>query len=75
LNYNFARYRPEGTCLNSTTFDKGTIEFREAAGSMNPEVAANWAAMCVNLVHFARTADLHISIESSTDLRGQRRQR
>ncbi|KAK4451572.1 hypothetical protein QBC34DRAFT_436261 [Podospora aff. communis PSN243] len=58
MNYNFAQYGAGNSCLNSTTFDKGTIEFREAAGSMNPEAATNWAAVGCNLVHFARTAEI-----------------
>ncbi|KAK0631930.1 hypothetical protein B0T14DRAFT_502757 [Immersiella caudata] len=58
LNYNFKEYVQEGNCSGSTSFAKGTIEFREAVGSVNPEVAVNWARVCCQLVHFAKTVDL-----------------
>ncbi|KAK0657399.1 hypothetical protein B0T16DRAFT_442098 [Cercophora newfieldiana] len=57
LNYNFAEYLSgrEASC-NSFTDSKGTIEFREHAGSLYPETAVYWATVCVFIVNFARTA-------------------
>lgn len=35
---------------------KGTIEFREAAGSLDPDWVAAWASICAGTVHFARAS-------------------
>lgn len=55
LNYNFRDYS-SGACQDSTTFDKGTIEFREASASLHPNVAAEWALLCVSMVQFCQIA-------------------
>lgn len=51
LNYDFKAFRRPHSRHTRLTF-----EFREAAGSMDPDWIAVWARICVGLVAFARDA-------------------
>ncbi|KAK1755057.1 hypothetical protein QBC47DRAFT_208111 [Echria macrotheca] len=60
-NYNFSDYfrnlrKWDDQGRRRFYLNKGTVEFREAAGSMDPEWAAVWASICCTLVSFARSA-------------------
>lgn len=50
LNYDYLSY------LKGVKSDKLTIEFREAAGTLDPEWTAAWARICTRLIEFARDA-------------------
>ncbi|RYC55119.1 hypothetical protein CHU98_g11091, partial [Xylaria longipes] len=55
-NYNFGAY-----ALGSLGFDEGwkrTIEFREAAGSLDPDWIITWANICVGILRFCRDASV-----------------
>ncbi|KAI0600132.1 putative amidoligase enzyme-domain-containing protein [Biscogniauxia sp. FL1348] len=57
LNYNFEAYAPEGLGERYGYACRRTLEFREAAGSLDPEWIALWARVCVGVARWCRDAD------------------
>ncbi|KAI1488083.1 putative amidoligase enzyme-domain-containing protein [Biscogniauxia mediterranea] len=57
LNYNFEAYAPEGLGERYGYPCRRTLEFREAAGSLDPEWIATWARICVGITRWCRDAD------------------
>jgi hypothetical protein len=55
LNYNFRAYAPE-TLGDGSSVAKRTLEFREAAGSLDSEFILTWTRICVGIVRFCRDA-------------------
>ncbi|KAK4235003.1 hypothetical protein C8A03DRAFT_46779 [Achaetomium macrosporum] len=56
-NYNFTHYRAREAGHHWAGEDKVTIEFREAAGTMNPLWVCAWASVCLGIFRFARDAE------------------
>ncbi|KAL2259146.1 hypothetical protein VTK26DRAFT_7274 [Humicola hyalothermophila] len=54
-NYNFKSYREFNT-KGYWPLLKRTVEFREAAGSLDPDWVATWARICVGIFRFSRSA-------------------
>lgn len=61
LNYNFAHYLPGS--LAWTHGEKRTIEFREAGGTLDAELAATLARIAVGVVRFCRDAAVETFLE------------
>jgi hypothetical protein len=55
-NYNFTHYLPGSAGRSSRDGGKTTIEFREAAGTMDPLWVGTWASVCLAIFRFARDA-------------------
>ncbi|KAF2963533.1 hypothetical protein GQX73_g10040 [Xylaria multiplex] len=56
LNYNFTAYGSH--TLRDSVGEKRTIEFREAAGTLDPEFIAVWTKICVGIMRFCRDASV-----------------
>ncbi|KAK4035405.1 hypothetical protein C8A01DRAFT_17930 [Parachaetomium inaequale] len=54
LNYNLKNYLPNPKYANLTP--SGTVEFREATGSLSPGWVATWTGICLGMFRFARDA-------------------
>ncbi|KAG7292613.1 hypothetical protein NEMBOFW57_002648 [Staphylotrichum longicolle] len=54
LNYNLKQYL--GPQYNANSDSTGTVEFREAAGTMSPEWVSAWSNICLGFFRFAREA-------------------
>ncbi|KAI2629586.1 putative amidoligase enzyme-domain-containing protein [Hypoxylon sp. NC1633] len=59
-NYNFTHYNPPSLSAENggamTSWNPRTVEFREAAGTLDPAWIATWARVCVGIVRWARRA-------------------
>ncbi|KAI0012176.1 putative amidoligase enzyme-domain-containing protein [Xylariaceae sp. FL0662B] len=56
LNYNFNAYTPDGLDPDIVEKNRGTIEFREAGGSLDAAWIVCWARICAGIVQWARYA-------------------
>jgi hypothetical protein len=54
LNYNLKQYM--GPQYNANNDSTGTVEFREAVGTMSPEWVSAWSNICLGFFRFAREA-------------------
>ncbi|KAI2641676.1 hypothetical protein GGS26DRAFT_536397 [Hypomontagnella submonticulosa] len=56
--YNFEHYQEYGDILLRRISSKRTVEFRQAAGSLNGDWVSTYARICVGMVRFAHTAPI-----------------
>ncbi|KAL2270182.1 hypothetical protein VTJ83DRAFT_2366 [Remersonia thermophila] len=55
LNYNLCKYLPHPRSSRAY-YASGTVEFREATGSLSADWIATWSGVCLGLFRFARDA-------------------
>ncbi|KAI1279236.1 hypothetical protein F5Y07DRAFT_397331 [Xylaria sp. FL0933] len=58
LNYNFQAYAPFNLGSEIRDSERRTVEFREAAGSLDPEWIVTWSRICVGIMRFCRDASV-----------------